>query len=401
MLVRETLLSAIRSLAANRLRTALTALGMVIGVAAVIAVLAIGEGARVSVEGQIRALGSNLLTVRPGSASAGGIRGGAVETLLRSDAVAIARLPGVLAVSPEASGSAQLAFRESNTSSSVLGVTEAYFSIRSLEIGSGLAFSEADEAQRRRVVVLGANRARELFGESSPIGERIQIKGIAFQVLGVLVAQGDSGWSSPDDLAFVPLSTHQGVLFGKDHLGSISVQVESEGVTEDVATRVGELLRLRHRLGEDEDDDFDIRTQAQMLATMGEITKTFTMLLGSVAAVSLLVGGIGIMNIMLVSVRERTKEIGVRMAVGARRRDVLLQFLVEAVVVSIAGGLVGIALGYGAAGLVANLAGWTTIVPLYGVGLALFVSVAIGVLFGVGPARHAAGLDPVEALRHE
>jgi putative ABC transport system permease protein len=220
-------------------------------------------------------------------------------------------------------------------------------------------------------------------------------------VIGVLAPKGDAGFSSPDDMVLVPLSTHQGVLFGQDHLSSISVQIASEEEAPFVQERIEALLRLRHRLRPDEEDDFHVRSQTEMLETFGAITSTFTVLLGGVAAVSLLVGGIGIMNIMLVSVRERTREIGVRMAVGARRRDILLQFLVESVTVSLFGGLVGIALGYLLAVLIARVGGWATIVPFYAVVLSVGVSVVVGLVFGVGPARRAARLDPVEALRHE
>lgn len=401
MLVRETLRSAFQSLSSNRLRTALTALGMVIGVSAVISVLAIGEGARASVERRIRSLGSNLLTVRPGTVSASGVRSGAVDTLTRADADAIEDLPGVVMVSGMNNAAAQIKFRENNRSATISGVTPAYFEIRSLEVERGLAFVDSDDRQHRRVAVIGASIARDLFGPASPLGARIQIRGISFQVVGVLREQGDSGMQSPDDIVAIPLGTHQSVLFGQDQLSSISVQIASEDLTDPVTDRINELLRLRHRLGADTDNDFEVRSQREMLATMGQITSTFTMLLGSVAAVSLLVGGIGIMNIMLVSVRERTREIGVRMAVGARRRDILLQFLVEAIVVSVLGGLMGILLGYGAAAGIARLAGWETVVPAYAVGLSLGVSIGIGVLFGVGPARHASRLDPVEALRHE
>ena len=401
MLVGETLRSALRSLSSNRLRTALTALGMVIGVAAVVAVLAIGEGARASVERQIRSLGSNLLTVRPERSTVGGVRGGPVETLTRGDVEAIARLEGVVASSGETTATAQVKYLENNLSSSVVGVTPAYMTIRSLEVASGLAFSDEDDAQRRRVAVIGANVAETLFGSGSPLGERIQIRGVAFRVTGVLAPKGEVGMTSPDDLVLVPLSTHQGALFGLDYLTNISVQVESEAVSAAVVERIDSLLHLRHRLAADADNDFEVRSQTEMLQTMDQITGTFTMLLGSVAAVSLLVGGIGIMNIMLVSVRERTREIGVRMAVGAKRRDILLQFLVEAVVVSLAGGLVGVLVGHGAAALVASVAGWETLVPVYATVLSLGVSVAIGIVFGVGPARHASRLDPVEALRHE
>ncbi|MBX3250567.1 MAG: ABC transporter permease [Myxococcales bacterium] len=401
MLIRETVRTAWRSLVTNRLRTALTALGMVIGVGAVIAVLAIGEGAKSSVEGRIRAMGSNLLTVRPARGSFAAVRSARVETLVRGDAEALAELDGVTAVSAENVGSAQVRYRENNTSSTIYGVTSDYLSIRSLDVAVGIGFSESDDLERSRVAVLGANVARDLFGRSSPVGERIQIAGVGFSVIGVLAAKGDVGYTSPDDYVLVPLGTHQGVLFGQSFLASISVQIEDESRSDEILARAEELLRLRHRLRPGAPDDFEIRSQTEMLETMGAITGTFTALLGSVAAVSLLVGGIGIMNIMLVSVRERTREIGVRMAVGARRRDILMQFLVESVVVSIFGGLLGLLLGWAAALAIARFGGWETIVPSYAYALALGVSIGVGLLFGVGPARSASRLDPVEALRQE
>jgi putative ABC transport system permease protein len=401
MLITETAKSAWRSLVSNRMRTVLTMLGMIIGTASVVAVLGIGEGARSSVESRIRSLGSNLLTVRPGSASGGGgVRSGSVKTLTMEDADALAKLDDVAAVAPEMSGSGQVKFLEKNKNASVTGVTPAYFDIKSLVVVTGIAISDLDVQQRTRVAVLGAGVASDLYGRTSPLGTRLQINGIAFRVVGVLEEKG-SGMGSTDDAVLVPISTHESVLFGQDHLSTVSLQVSKEDKTDAVMARLEQTLRLRHRLREDQENDFDIRSQAEMLTTMSQITGTFTALLGSVAAVSLVVGGIGIMNIMLVSVRERTREIGVRMAVGARRRDVLRQFLVEAFVVSLAGGILGVGLGYGAAALLATLGQWTTVVPSYAVILALGVSVAIGLVFGVGPARRASKLDPVEALRFE
>ncbi len=400
MKIGETTRSAWRSLTSNRMRTLLTMLGMIIGVAAVVAVLGIGEGAKQSVESRIRSMGSNLLTVRPGSSSSGGVRSGSVKTLVLEDAEAIAQLEGVAQVAPETSGSAQLRYLSKNTNASVTGITPSYLEAKSLTMGNGVGLSDLDLAQRTRVVLLGAGAAKTLYGSESPLGTRLQINGIAFRVVGVLSEKG-SGMGSPDDSVFVPLTTHQGVLFGQDHLSTISIQVASEEVSDQVKAQVERVLRLRHKLRDDQASDFEIRSQTEMLATMSQVTGTFTALLGSVAAVSLIVGGIGIMNIMLVSVRERTREIGVRMAVGARRGDILLQFLVEAIVVSLAGGILGIGLGYAAAAALASLGQWSTVVPLYGVVLALAVSVVIGVAFGVGPARRAAKLDPVEALRFE
>jgi putative ABC transport system permease protein len=401
MLIKETAKSAWRSLTSNRLRTILTMLGMIIGTAAVVAVLGIGEGARSSVESRIRSLGSNLLTIRPGSAAgAGGVRSGSVQTLTLKDAQALAQVDGVMAVAPETSANAQLRYLTKNLNATVTGITPASLDVRSLSMASGVGFSDEDEAQRNRVAILGANVAEQLYPNGSPLGTRLQIKGNAFRVIGVLAAKG-SGMGSPDDGVYVPLSTHMTSLFGQDHLSSISLQLASEDRADAVQAEIEQLLRLRHGLRADQVSDFDVRSQAEMLETMNQVTGTFTALLGSVAAVSLIVGGIGIMNIMLVSVRERTREIGVRMAVGARRGDIMRQFLVEAVVVSLAGGVAGVAFGYGAAMILAKFGQWATTVPSYAPGLALGVSSVIGVVFGVGPARRAARLDPVEALRFE
>jgi putative ABC transport system permease protein len=401
MLIRETAKSAWRSLASNRLRTWLTMLGMIIGTGAVVAVLGIGEGAKSSVEGRIRSLGSNLLMVRPTFvAGGGGVRSGQAQTLTKGDAEALLSLEGIAASAPEMSASAQLRYMSKNENASVVGVTPSYFDVRALPIASGVPLSDIDEERRSRVVVIGANVAQDLYGSASALGTRLQINGSAFRVMGVLAPKG-SGLGSPDDSVYVPLSSHQSALFGKDYLSNISLQLASEDRAADIVSQAEQLLRLRHRLRSEQPSDFEVRSQAEMLETMGQITGTFTTLLGSIAAVSLIVGGIGIMNIMLVSVRERTREIGVRMAVGARRGDIMRQFLFEAVAVSLAGGAVGVGLGYATAQLLARFGEWQTIVPSYAIGLALGVSIVIGIAFGVGPARRAARLDPVEALRFE
>ncbi|MEO1231642.1 MAG: ABC transporter permease [Myxococcota bacterium] len=396
----EVLRTAWRSLTSHRLRTALTALGMIIGVAAVMAVLSMGEGAKASVESRIRSLGSNLMTVRP-ARGRGPVRGDRVQTLSVEDAEAIRSLYGVAAVSAERAGTARVKYREANLSTSVMGVSPSYLAIRSLDVAQGIGFSEDDDRARNRVTVIGATVARELFGNAPALGRRLQVAGHRLTVIGVLEAKGDVGFSSPDDYVLVPLAVHQGVLFGSGHVSSISVQVEREDLSGEVQARLEDLLRLRHALPPGVEDDFEIFSQAEMLQTMSVVTATLTMLLGGVAAVSLLVGGIGIMNIMLVSVRERTREIGVRMAVGARRRDILRQFLVEAVVVSSFGGLCGLGFGVLIAAVLARLGDWPLRIPGYGYILALGVSVTIGLVFGVGPARHAARLDPVTALHQE
>ena len=401
MVIWETIRSAWRALGANRMRTALTTLGMIIGVAAVVTMLAVGEGARAQVEGRIRSMGANVLTVRPGAPQRGPVRSGRVETLTLDDANALERLTDVAAVAPETSGSAQVEYLANNMNSSIVGTTPDYLSVRNFEVAQGANFSDLDVQGRRRVALIGSNVSETLFGGLPAVGERIQIKGISFTVVGVLAEKGDSGFSSPDDQVLVPVTTHMSSLFGNDYLSSVSVRASTEEAMPAVQAEIEQLLRIRHRLHAGADDDFNVRSQTEMLETMGEVTGTFTALLGGVAAVSLLVGGIGIMNIMLVSVRERTREIGVRIAVGARRRDVLHQFLIEAIIVSLAGGVAGLVTGYLGAQLISSFGGWETLVPMYAVALSLITSLGIGVIFGVGPARHAARLDPVEALRHE
>lgn len=392
--------SAFRSLGANRLRTALTMLGVMIGVGSVIAMIALGEGASAGVEKSIKSLGTNLLSIRPGAPNSA-IRSGTVETLLLDDAAAITNLAGVAAVSPEANRAAQVKYFAANMNTGITGTIPEYFQVRAFQLSDGAFFTEADVRGRRRVAVLGSAVAQTLFPSIDPVGEKFQIKGLSFLVIGVLAEKGSAGWQNPDEQVVVPLSTHQKILFGIDYLSSISVQVADGYPTEELQGEIESILRSRHRIREDEDSDFTIRSQTELLAQMSAVTGTFTALLGGVAAVSLLVGGIGIMNIMLVSVRERTREIGIRKAVGARSRDILLQFLIEAVVVSTAGGIAGLCLGYGIAALISSLAGWQTIVPLYAVLLSVATSMAIGVIFGVMPAREAARLDPVEALRYE
>jgi len=253
---------------------------------------------------------------------------------------------------------------------------------------------------RRRVAVLGAEAATELFADAPPVGERIQIKGISFEVIGVLKAKGEAGWSNPDQQIIVPISVAQKNLFGMKYVTNIGVQLDDEKNMEETQKEIKELLRTRHRLREDAESDFNVRSQTEMLQRMSEVTGTFTALLGGVAAVSLLVGGIGIMNIMLVSVRERTKEIGIRKAVGAKDKDILTQFLIEATVVSVIGGMLGIGMGYGIAILISKLANWVTIVPLYSIVLAVGTSAGIGLIFGVWPARIASKLDPVSCVNN-
>jgi len=376
-------------------------LGVVIGVGSVLAMIALGEGARKSVENSIKSMGTNLLWVRPGADQHGPVRGGAVETLLLEDADAILGISNVVAIAPEVSKNAQAKYLSNNFNTGIVGTTHSYMSVRSFEINEGDFISERDVMARRRVAVLGAEAATELFADAPPVGERIQIKGISFEVIGVLKAKGEAGWSNPDQQIIVPISVAQKNLFGMKYVTNIGVQLDDEKNMEETQKEIEELLRTRHRLREDAESDFNVRSQTEMLQRMSEVTGTFTALLGGVAAVSLLVGGIGIMNIMLVSVRERTKEIGIRKAVGAKDKDILTQFLIEATVVSVIGGMLGIGMGYGIAILISKLANWVTIVPLYSIVLAVGTSAGIGLIFGVWPARIASKLDPVEALRYE
>jgi putative ABC transport system permease protein len=401
MIFWEIITSALRSLTANRLRSLLTMLGVVIGVGAVVAMISLGEGAQASVTASIQSMGANLRTVRPGPPQRGPVRAGNVETLTAEDAEAIALIPGVIGIAPEVSGRTQIKYLERNANVSVIGTVADYLAVRNFRMAEGQFFSASDVAGRRRVVILGAQIAETLFGDEPAVDERVQIKGLGFTVAGVFEAKGDAGWSNPDENVVVPLTTAQSVLFGMRHVSSIGVQAEDVAIMPSLQAEMEGVLLERHRIGPGAEPDFNIRSQSELMDQMNEMTQTFTNLLGGVAAVSLLVGGIGIMNIMLVSVRERTREIGIRKAVGAKRSDILIQFLVEAVIVSVMGGLLGIALGYALSALIASISGWATIIPIYAIVLAVGTSATIGIVFGVWPAREAARLDPVEALRYE
>ncbi|MDR7522756.1 MAG: ABC transporter permease [Armatimonadota bacterium] len=394
---------ALRAIAGTPLRSILTALGVIIGVGAVIAMIAIGQGARRATTEQVQALGSNLLTVFAGTAQAGGIaRGDPVQTLTADDAEAIRRqVPQVTGVSAELNRQAQVVYRSENVVTRVVGVTPEYQRVRNFRPIRGEFITDDHMRTRARVALLGQTVAQRLFGEADPIGQPIKIRGITFAVIGVMEPKGATSFFDRDDLVLVPLATAQRRLFGVRHVGSIQVQVASEEEMPAAQEAVADLLRRRHRLEAGREDDFTIRSQADILQVFSGVAQTMTVLLGSIAAVSLVVGGIGIMNIMLVSVTERTREIGIRMAVGARRRDILLQFLVESVALSVSGGLLGIAIGVAATRLISQIAGWATLISVPAVLLAFAFAVAVGVFFGLYPAQRAARLDPIEALRHE
>ncbi len=395
----------LQALARNRMRAALTVLGIVIGVAAVIATLAIGQGARSAVQAQIRALGANTLTVLPGTVTAGGARGGmgSITSMTPEDAIALKNeCPALDLVSPTVRTLAQVVAGSNNWSTQIQGTTADFVAIRQWPVEDGVFVTDSDVRGAAKVCVLGANVAKELFGDLSPLGQTVRIKEIPFKVVGVLGLKGGQGWGgNQDDIVFVPVTTAQRKLMGITHVNSILCSAVSESQVNTAVEQITDVLRQRHRIRMGEDDDFFIFTQLEMASTAEATSKVMTVLLASIAAVSLLVGGIGIMNIMLVSVTERTREIGVRRAMGARRRDILLQFLVEAAFLSLAGGALGVALGTVAAHLVSQLARWPTLIQAQAVLLAFGFATMIGLFFGYYPAQRAAALDPIESLRYE
>jgi len=407
MLIGEILRVALDALRANKVRSFLTMLGIVIGVAAVIAMVALGRGAQQSVKDRIASLGTTLLTVVPGQVRGlGRVASGTDRAPLTiDDATAIEnRASYVLAIQPEMARQLQVQYANQNTNTTVTGTTANYPEVRKFTLAAGRMFTVGEDAGRRRVAVLGSQVASDL-GIATPdavIGEDVRIAGVQFQIVGVLDSKGTSGgFANPDDQVLVPLQTARYRLMGNDRLRSINLLAPSEDDIPVTMAEVQKILRREHRIGAGKDDDFTIRNQADFLTTLGETTQVFTLLLAGIAAVSLIVGGIGIMNIMLVSVTERTREIGIRMALGATRRNVLTQFLIEAVVLCMAGGVVGIALGGGTAILLRRAFQWNTAVGPSSVAIAFVFAAAVGIVFGVWPARRAASLDPIEALRYE
>ena len=401
----ELLSVGLQALSRNRMRSALTVLGIVIGVAAVIATLAIGQGAREAVQAQIRSLGANTLTVMSGTVSAGGVRmaAGANNTLTVDDADAIKReCPAVQAVAPTVRTSAQIVYAASNWSTQVQGTTADFPIVRAWPVASGVFIQDSDVRGAAKVCVLGANVAQQLYADADPVGTMVRIKDMPFRVVGVLSAKGGQGWGgSQDDVVMVPLTTAQRKLTGRTTVNSISVSAVSEREVNDAEDQITSLLRQRHRIRPGADQDFVLFTQQEIAASAEETSKVMTTLLASIAAVSLLVGGIGIMNIMLVSVTERTREIGIRRAIGAKRRDIMMQFLTESAFLSLAGGALGVGLGIAAATAVTNFARWPTMIQPASVVLAFGFATAIGLFFGYYPALRASTLDPVEALRYE
>ena len=392
---------------ANRLRTILTMLGMVIGVGAVILMLAVGQGAQQQVQASIASMGSNLFIILSGSTTSGGMRmgGGAAPTLTVEDAQNIGELPLVASVAPSSPGTAQLVYGPNNWSTQVIGTTPSYLAVRDWRLASGMPFTDSDIRSATRVALLGQTVAQNLFADEDPVDKTIRIKNSPYLVLGVLEAKGQSlDGRDQDDTVLVPVTTAQRKLFGSQFAGTvrfIMTQAESAEAMPQVEKSITELLRQRHRIREGADSDFTIRNLTAMANTAADTAKIMSLMLGAIASISLLVGGIGIMNIMLVSVTERTREIGIRMAIGARGKDILLQFLLEAIIISVIGCLIGVLLGVGGAFAASAVTGMPVVVTISSIVTAFVVAAGVGIFFGWYPARKASRLRPIDALRYQ
>ncbi len=410
MTVLQSMRIAVNALRVNKLRSILTMLGIIIGVAAVIAMVAVGAGAQARVAEQIQSLGSNLIIVLSGSVSQGGIRlgQGTQLTISEDDGYAIQReIPAVQASAPSSRGSGQIVYGNLNWATSIQGVTPSYFEARDWAVVAGRGIVQEDVDGATKVALLGQTTALNLFGDADPVGQIVRIKKVPFTVVGLLDRKGQNSWGQDqDDVVIIPLSTAKKKVLGVSlsnyrSVNSISVKIRAGEDMQEAEEQMRALLRQRHRLQPQQDDDFWIRNLSEVLQTQEESSKVMTYLLAAIASVSLLVGGIGIMNIMLVSVTERTREIGLRMAIGARGRDILSQFLVEAITLSLIGGVIGIAFGLAGSELISYFAEWRTLVNVESIAVAFGFSALVGVFFGFYPARKAARLDPIDALRYE
>jgi putative ABC transport system permease protein len=398
---------AFRALVRNKMRAALTMLGIIIGVAAVIAMVSIGQGASASVQAQIESIGTNLLFVSAGAQNVGGVRSGTgdsgTNTLTVEDLDAIKReVPSVSMVTPAVNARSQLVAGNMNWNTSVQGVSEQYPDIRKWTVQSGAFFTDADVRTAARVIVIGASIGDNLFPGTDPVGQTVRVANLPFRVVGVMARKGqDQQGRDQDDIAFAPYTTVQKKVLGSPRVQIAYVSAISQDATYTAQSQIGDLLRQRHKLTSNEPDDFTVRNMTDVAEAANETSKTMTILLACIAGVSLLVGGIGIMNIMLVSVTERTREIGIRMAIGARSSAVRSQFLIESIVLSLTGGTVGILLGIGLSLAIPAMLGWPTLVSMMAIVGSVLFSVAVGIFFGYYPARKAAALDPIEALRYE
>lgn len=395
------------ALLSNKIRTSLTMLGIIIGIASVIVMVAIGQGAQTSIQSSIQSIGSNLIQIRPGAQGGPGVQvsqgRGSARTLTKADSDAIAeKISSVKAVAPELSSRYQVTAKGTNTNTSIVGTTESYLSVRNLEVDSGNFITDQNDKSLSKVAVLGPTTRDDLFGENaSAVGQTIRINGMQFKVIGVTKAKGGSGFGSQDDMIFIPLSSSQKFLAGDEYLSTVSVQVVDADSMSTVQADITDLLLERHNISDSADADFSIMNQNDIVQTASSVTSIFTILLASVAGISLVVGGIGIMNMMLTTVTERTREIGLRKAIGAKNKDINKQFLIEAIALTATGGIIGMILGIGIS-LGVNLTGLLqTKVSIGSILLAFGVSTLIGIVFGYYPARRASKLNPIEALRYE
>ena len=401
----ESIKMALDGMISNKLRTFLTLLGIIIGVGAVIAMVSLGFGVKENIKNNISKLGSKLLEINAGARTATGARLAAGEgaKLTYEDAEAIVKqVDGVARMSASVNKSYQLVAGNQNWTSRVEGTTPSNFDIQSLEVEDGRIFHNKDLNSRSRVAVIGSTVAESLFPEGEPVGKMMRINKAPFQIIGVLKSKGQSGMGQDqDDVVYIPLTTAQNRMMGITYVQRVTLQAENENVINDVQAEAEQVLRNRHKIKAGNYDDFTVRNMAAIMETMMETANSITMLLGCIAAISLLVGGIGIMNIMLVSVTERTREIGIRKALGATYNNILLQFLLEAMVIGIVGGGLGVVLGVGASFAISHFAGWNTVISLWAIIIAVVFSIGIGLFFGIYPARKAALLDPIDALRYE
>ncbi len=405
MLIYEIVMVALAAIRANVLRSVLTTLGIVIGVAAVITMVSLGEGAQQRVQAQIQRMGTNVLTIRPGQEFMGGVGRGETRMSVEDAEALRSNSGGLILVAPELQSRLQVAYARWNASTTILGTWPEYFAMYNHALTVGRFFNQGEVQGRRRVAVVGANIPKTLGQEADPaalLGQTIQIRGVPFEVIGIMAVKGDAAFMRPDDQVFIPQSTAQYRVFGgRDRIGSIYASTATPEQLDQAYTLIDRIMRRQHRIEPGGEADFSVRNSTDLLETFNETAQTFTMLLAGIAGISLLVGGIGIMNIMLVSVTERTREIGVRKALGATRRAIMFQFLIESLFLCVLGGLMGVGAGIGGAALITRLQQWETVVSPGAILMALAFSAGVGLFFGIWPAQRAAKLDPIVALRYE